>query len=153
MVWAPAVVTAAPTMEPPAIKARRLMSNTWDLMEAPAVCVSCTRSCGVGLVVRLVEKAEKCFRHILPASYDSQDLHGRYAARPNMSAFGTKRLLEAGQSMSALPRYFRHQPVPLLPMRRRPRCRDSGRCFRSWYARACAPDQVESGRFSDRRRS
>jgi hypothetical protein len=28
-----------------------------------------------------------------------------------------ERLLEVGQSMSALPRYFRHQPVPLLPMR------------------------------------
>src|ERR1700733_6267863 len=40
MVWAPAVVTAAPTTKPPAIKARRLMSNTWDLMGAPAVCVS-----------------------------------------------------------------------------------------------------------------
>ena len=33
--------------------------------------------------------------------------------------------------MSALPGYFRHQLVPLLPGRHRPRCRDTGPCFLS----------------------
>jgi len=37
---------------------------------------------------------------------------------------GTDRLLEAGQSMSALPGYFRHQLVPLLPKHRLLRSRD-----------------------------
>ena len=32
-----------------------------------------------------------------------------------MSVDGTNRHLGAGQSMSALPEYFRHQPVSLLP--------------------------------------
>ena len=53
-----------------------------------------------------------------------------------MSPIGTNRRLEVGQSMSALPGYFRHQLVPLLPRRHRPQCRDTGPCFRSWYARA-----------------
>src|SRR6202140_3332050 len=52
------------------------------------------------------------------------------------SVHGTKRRLEGGQSMSALPLYFRHQLVPLLPGRHRPRCRDTGPCFESWYAQA-----------------
>jgi len=34
-----------------------------------------------------------------------------------MSGFGTNRPSEGGQSMSALPGYFRHQLVPLLPGR------------------------------------
>jgi hypothetical protein len=38
------------------------------------------------------------------------------------SVHGTNRQLEGGQSMSALPRYFRHQLVPLLPARHRLRC-------------------------------
>jgi hypothetical protein len=41
-----------------------------------------------------------------------------------MTAVGTNRLLEAGQSMSALPGYFRHQLVPLLPKHRLLRSRD-----------------------------
>jgi hypothetical protein len=32
-----------------------------------------------------------------------------------ISVVGTNRRLEDGQSMSALPGYFRHQLVPLLP--------------------------------------
>jgi len=36
----------------------------------------------------------------------------------------------------ALPGYFRRQLVPALPGRHRPRCRDTGPCFRSWYAQA-----------------
>jgi hypothetical protein len=35
-----------------------------------------------------------------------------------ISVHGTNRLLKVGQSMSALPRYFRHQLVPLLPKHR-----------------------------------
>jgi hypothetical protein len=54
------------------------------------------------------------------------------------SLVGTNRRLEDGQSMSALPGYFRHQPVPQLPRRHRPRCEDIGLCFQSWYARARA---------------
>jgi hypothetical protein len=37
------------------------------------------------------------------------------APGPAMSPFGTNRWLEVGQSMSALPGYFRHRLVPLLP--------------------------------------
>src|SRR5258705_1701076 len=55
---------------------------------------------------------------------------------PRPSSTLPNRRLEGGQSMSALPGYFRHQLVPLLPRRHRPRCRDTGPCFRSWYARA-----------------
>jgi hypothetical protein len=40
------------------------------------------------------------------------------------AAIGTNRLLEAGQSMSALPGYFRHQLVPLLPRHHPLRCPD-----------------------------
>ena len=40
------------------------------------------------------------------------------------SCIGTNRRLEVGQSMSALPGYFRHQLVPLLPKHHLPRCRD-----------------------------
>jgi hypothetical protein len=41
-----------------------------------------------------------------------------------MSATGTNRRSEVGQSMSALPGYFRHQLVPLLPKHRLLRFRD-----------------------------
>jgi hypothetical protein len=40
------------------------------------------------------------------------------------SDIGTNRRLAVGQSMSALPRYFRHPLVPLLPKHRPPRCQD-----------------------------
>jgi len=58
-------------------------------------------------------------------------------------SFGTNRRLDDGQSMSALPGHLRHQPVPLLPRRHRPQCRDTGPCFRSWYARARAGRLVQ----------
>jgi hypothetical protein len=54
------------------------------------------------------------------------------------SVVGTKRTFEGGQSMSALPLYFRHQLVPLLPRRHRPRFLDIAPCSRSWYAQARA---------------
>jgi hypothetical protein len=41
-----------------------------------------------------------------------------------LSVDGTKRRLELGQSMSALPEYFRHQLVPLLLGHRLLRSRD-----------------------------
>jgi hypothetical protein len=53
-----------------------------------------------------------------------------------MSAIGPNRLFEVGQSMSALPRYFRPQLVPLLPGRHLPRCRDTG------HFAALEPDHV-----------
>ena len=46
-------------------------------------------------------------------------------ANTEPSTHGTNRRLEDGQSMSALPGYFRHQLVPLLLGRHRPRCRDT----------------------------
>jgi hypothetical protein len=41
------------------------------------------------------------------------------------SGRGTKRRSEGGQSMSALPRYFRHQLVPLLLGHHRLGCQDT----------------------------
>jgi hypothetical protein len=54
------------------------------------------------------------------------------------AACGPSGQLRTGQSMSALPADFRHQLVPLLRARHRPRCRDSGPCSRSSCARARA---------------
>jgi len=45
-------------------------------------------------------------------------------ANPEPSTHGTNRRLEVGQNMSALPGYFRHQLVPLLPGHHLLRCRD-----------------------------
>src|SRR3954470_3744685 len=58
--------------------------------------------------------------------------------RATTSVVGPNRLLEVGQSMSALPEYFRRQLVPLLRGHHLPRCRDISPCFRSWYVRAGA---------------
>jgi hypothetical protein len=41
---------------------------------------------------------------------------------PNTSVVGTNQRFEAGQSMSALPGYFRHQLAPLLQGRHLLRC-------------------------------
>ena len=49
--------------------------------------------------------------------------HGNAIAL-GQDAFFTNRRLEIGQSMSALPGYFRHQLVPLLPRRHPLRCPD-----------------------------
>ena len=57
-----------------------------------------------------------------------------------MSPFGPERPLAAGQSMSALPSYIRHQLVLLSRARRRPRCQDIGPCSLSWC------DQAKAGR-------
>src|SRR5262245_32997431 len=46
-----------------------------------------------------------------------------------MSLVGTKLLRNVGQSMSALPGYFRHQLVPLSRSRHRPRYKISDRTF------------------------
>jgi hypothetical protein len=43
------------------------------------------------------------------------------------SVIGTKRLLKVGQGMSVLPRYFRQQLVPLLPVHRLLQCQISDR--------------------------
>jgi hypothetical protein len=45
-------------------------------------------------------------------------------ARAPSSAPGTKRLIEVGQSMSALPGYFRRQLVPLSRGHHPPQCQD-----------------------------
>src|SRR5713226_1310257 len=51
---------------------------------------------------------------------DSDASASRSTRRAIMSASGTNRLLRVGQSTSALPEYFRHQLVPLLPKQRPP---------------------------------
>lgn len=51
---------------------------------------------------------------------------------------GPKGRMADGQSMSALPRWFRRQLAQKSRARRQPRYRDVGLCFRSWYDRARA---------------
>ena len=85
-------------------------------------------------------------RHVvpLPACADDVIEKERYSLLPwHESRSGTNRRLEGGQSMSALPRYFRHQLVPLLPGHHRPQCRDISLCFRSWYVRARAGQPLD----------
>jgi hypothetical protein len=57
-----------------------------------------------------------------------------------------------GRSMSALPGQFRRQLVPLWQGHYRPRCRGTGRCFRSLCARAGAAWRVDC-RYAGRSRS
>jgi hypothetical protein len=52
--------------------------------------------------------------------------------------FWPNRRLEHGQSMSALPRYIRHQLVLPLPKHHPLRCRDIWPCFRFWCGLATA---------------
>jgi hypothetical protein len=52
----------------------------------------------------------------------SDEMRRTLIAAVHESVCGTNRRLEGGQSMSALPRYFRHQLVPLLPGRHLLRC-------------------------------
>src|SRR5882724_3373212 len=47
-----------------------------------------------------------------------------FLKEPETSVFGTNRPLKVGQGMSAVPRYFRHRLVPLLPGRHLLRCPD-----------------------------
>jgi len=52
-------------------------------------------------------------------------------ADKSMTADGTVPMLPEGQSMAALPRYIRHQPVRQWRERHRPQCRNSALCSRS----------------------
>jgi len=53
-----------------------------------------------------------------------------------MSLPGPNLPILVGQSMSALPGYFRRRPVPLLRGHHRPQCRGIWRCFQSWPSKS-----------------
>jgi hypothetical protein len=84
----------------------------------------------LGFLAWLVELAET---HCLAT--DASNRHTRSDVSPAVqwkcvagvrtTALGTNRRLEVGQSMSALPGYFRHQLVPLSPRHRLLRSRDT----------------------------
>ena len=79
------------------------------------------------VVSNRAEIIELAARYRLPAVYSFPYFAtdgGLMSYGVNVTDLGTKRRLRVGQSMSALPGYFRHQLVPLLPGRHRLRCPD-----------------------------